>query len=128
MVSESLQTMGVYMSSMAIYAFVNGPSYSLMLDLNNRLTYETSQSSIILIMANIAGFVYPNIICAIYNVQASTNIFLVNIVICACVAGFLSAIAPLFSYVPKTSERPVAGKVIGRRKTTHHELHLDGSS
>lgn len=104
MVSESLQTMGVYMSSMAIYAFVNGPSYSLMLDLNNRLTYETSQSSIILIMANIAGFVYPNIICAIYNVQASTNIFLVNIVICACVAGFLSAIAPLFSYVPKTSE------------------------
>ena len=74
MLSESLQTMGVYLSSMAIYAFVNGPSYSLLLDLNNRLTYETSKSSIILIVANIVGFIYPSIISTIYYVQGILQI------------------------------------------------------
>ena len=100
MLSESLQTMGVYLSSMAIYAFVNGPSYSLLLDLNNRLTYETSKSSIILIVANIVGFIYPSIISTIYYVQGSSDIFLINIIICAAAAGSLTAISPYFSYVP----------------------------
>ena len=103
MLSESLQTMGVYISSMAVYAFVNGPSYALLLDLNNRLTYETSKSSIILIVANIVGFIYPSVISMIYNVQGSTNIFLINILVCAVVSGVLTAISPLFSYVPKSS-------------------------
>ena len=88
---------------MAVYAFVNGPSYALLLDLNNRLTYETSKSSIILIVANIVGFIYPSVISMIYNVQGSTNIFLINILVCAVVSGVLTAISPLFSYVPKSS-------------------------
>lgn len=97
---EGLQNGGYFMFAIALYSFLQGPSYALLLDFNNRLTLESNRSSTILIVANILGFLYPNLVSTIYGLTPiNTDIFIYNILVCAIVTGILIAVAPGYSYL-----------------------------
>lgn len=100
LIFEALQNGVYFMFAIGLYSFLQGPSYALLLDLNNRLTFESNRSSTILIVANILGFLYPNFVSTIYSLTPTfTDIFIYNIVLCAIVTGVLTAMAPGSSYL-----------------------------